>query len=479
MAGPVKGVRAPKGMIRIACGAGSWGDDVGEPRELMRRTTVDYLIMDYLAEVTLSIMRAQMDKDPAKGFAGDVLTVLRDILPLMDSAGTRLVTNAGGLNPHGCARAVTDLLRAAGMGDRFKVAVVDGDDLLAVLPALAGEEAFTSLDDGRPFSAVAGRILSANAYLGAAPIREALDGGADIVITGRCADVSLTVGPLLHEFGWTDWDRIAAGVVAGHLLECGAQSSGGNYHGWADVAGLEQVGYPIVEVARDGGVVLTKAPGTGGVVNCATATEQLLHEIFDPTAVLTPDATVDWTTIALEDLGGDRVRVCGVKGAPPPPTLKVSMTYADGWRVVLMWPYAWPRAVAKAQAALRKIEATVARLGLRIDASRADIFGTGAIHGRRIDALPAVEFDPPEVLARYAARTEHRADAMRLAAQQAPMHHGPPGLAGSLAGGRGQAARIYSHWATVIAVERVKPRVSFVAADLRAVAADNAAENAR
>ena len=457
--------RMAKDLVRIACGAGSWGDDIGEPRELMSRTDVDYLIMDYLAEVTLSIMRSQLDKDPEKGFAGDVITVLRDILPLMEKAGTRLVTNAGGLNPHSCGRAVAKLMRELGLEDRFKLAVVDGDDLLPELPALAREEAFTSLDDGRPFSAVAGRILSANAYLGAAPIREALDGGADIVITGRCADVSLTVGPLLHEFGWTDWDLIAAGAVAGHLLECGAQSTGGNYHGWQSVPGLEQVGYPIVEVARDGVVVLTKAPGTGGVVNRATATEQLLHEIFDPRAVLTPDATVDWTSIELEDLGQDRVRVFGVKGAPPPPTLKVSMTYADGWRVVLMWPYAWPQAVAKAQATLRKIEATVKRLGLRVDASRADIFGTGAIHGSRIGALDAAPVDPPEVFARYAARTEHRADAQRLSAQQAPMHHGPPGLAGSLAGGRGQVVRIYSHWGTVIAVDRVTARVGFVARD--------------
>ena len=454
-----------KEVVRIACGAGSWGDDIGEPRELMGRTDVDYLIMDYLAEVTLSIMRSQLDRDPDQGFAGDLLTVLQDVLPLMEKAGTRLVTNAGGLNPQGCGRAVAKLLCESGLAERFKVAVVDGDDLLADLPALAREEAFTSLDDGRPFREVAGKILSANAYLGAAPIREALDGGADIVITGRCADVSLTVGPLLHEFGWTDWDRIAAGAVAGHLLECGAQSTGGNYHGWQSVSGLEQVGYPIVEVARDGTVVLTKAPGTGGVVNRATATEQLLHEIFDPRAVLTPDATVDWTSIELQDLGHDRVRVFGVKGAPPPPTLKVSMTYADGWRVVLMWPYAWPQAVGKAQATLRKIEATVKRLGLRIEASRADIFGTGAIHGRRIDALGAVPADPPEVFARYAARTEHRADAERLSAQQAPMHHGPPGLAGSLAGGRGQVARIYSHWATVVAVDKVKARVGLVAAD--------------
>ncbi len=451
---------AVRDVVRIACGAGSWGDDVGEPRELMQRTPVDYLVMDYLAEITLSIMRAQMDKDPAKGFASDVLVVLRDILPLMEQAGTRVVTNAGGLNPQGCGRAVVALLEALGLASRFKVAVVDGDDLMPALAALARDQAFVNLDDGRRFGEVQERIVSANAYLGGTPIREALDGGADIVITGRCADVSLTVGPLLHEFGWQDWDRIAAGAVAGHLLECGAQSTGGNFHQWSSVPGLDHVGYPIAEVSRDGTIVLTKAPGSGGLVNRATATEQLLHEIFDPRAVLTPDATVDWTTIQLEDLGNDRVRVSGIKGMPPPSTLKVSMTYTDGWRVVLMWPYAWPQAVAKAQSTLRKIEATVARLGLRIDASRGDILGTGAIHGRRLAALETAASDPPEAFARYAARTAHRADAHRLSAQQAPMHYGAPGLAGSLAGGRGQMARIYTHWGTIIPVDMVTPRVT-------------------
>ena len=456
---------AVRDVVRIACGAGSWGDDVGEPRELMQRTPVDYLVMDYLAEITLSIMRAQMDKDPAKGFASDVLVVLRDILPLMEQAGTRVVTNAGGLNPQGCGRAVVALLEALGLAGRFKVAVVDGDDLMPALAALARDQAFVNLDDGRRFGEVQERIVSANAYLGGAPIREALDGGADIVITGRCADVSLTVGPLLHEFGWQDWDRIAAGAVAGHLLECGAQSTGGNFHQWSSVPGLDHVGYPIAEVSRDGTIVLTKAPGSGGLVNRATATEQLLHEIFDPRAVLTPDATVDWTTIQLEDLGNDRVRVSGIKGMPPPSTLKVSMTYTDGWRVVLMWPYAWPQAVAKAQSTLRKIEATVARLGLRIDASRGDILGTGAIHGRRLAAPQTAAADPPEAIARYAARTAHRADAHRLSAQQAPMHYGAPGLAGSLAGGRGQMARIYTHWGTIIPVDLVTPRVTPLSSD--------------
>lgn len=451
-----------KNTIRIACGAGSWGDDIGEPGELLRRTRVDYLVMDYLAEVTLSIMRGQIEKDPSRGYATDVLVVLREILPLLAESGTKLVTNAGGLNPRGCGEAVLALLAELGLAASMRVAMIDGDDLMPDLDSLAREHEFASLDDGRPFSAVRDRVVSANAYLGAGPIREALDRGAQIVITGRCADVSLTVGPLLHQFSWTDYDRIAAGAVAGHLLECGAQSTGGNFHRWQEVPGLEHVGYPIVEVEQDGTVTLTKAPGTGGVVNRLTATEQLLHEIFDPRAVLTPDATVDWTSIELEELGDDRVRVCGVRGMAPPSTLKVSMTYRDGFRVVLMWPYAWPHAVAKADAALRKIAHTVERLGLRVDASRADVFGTGAIHGDRAAAVGGVRDEPLEVFARYAARTLHRSDAQRLAAQQAPMHYGPPALAGQLAGGRGQLSTIHSHWGTVIPAERVHARITML-----------------
>lgn len=458
-------------VVRIGCGAGSWGDDPAEPGELMRRVPadrpLDYLVMDYLAEVTLAIMRAQMDREPAKGFATDVLAVIRDVAPLLAERGTRLVTNAGGLNPRGCADAVVALLAELGLGAVLPVAVVEGDDLMPRLSALARELPFASLDDGRPFDDVRARVASANAYLGAAPIREALDRGARIVITGRCADVSLAVGPLLHEYGWDDFDRIAAGAVAGHLLECGAQSTGGNYHRWRELPTEERPGYPIVEVAPDGTFVLTKAPGTGGVVNRLTATEQLLHEIFDPKAVLTPDATVDWTSIRLEDLGGDRVRVSGVRGAPPPVTLKVSMTYRDGYRVVLMWPYAWPDAVGKARAALLKIGRTVARLGLRLEATREDIFGTGAIHGRRARDALGIPPDPPEAFARFAARTAHREDAERLAAQQAPMHYGPPALSGQLAGGRGQVQAIHAHWGTVIPADRIRARVTLLSAGVR------------
>lgn len=450
--------------VRIGCGASSWGDDVAEPRELLERARLDYLVMDYLAEVTLSIMRRQMDRDPAKGFATDVVTVISDILPLLVAHGTKVVTNAGGLNPHGCAAALAQVVAAAGLADKLRIAVVDGDDLMPQLADLGATLPFSNYDDGRAFTEVCDRVVSANAYLGAQPIRAALAAGADIVITGRCVDVAMTLGPLMHEFDWADddWDHIGAGVVAGHLLECGPQSTGGNHQGWRTVPGLEHVGYPIVEVSSDGAVVLTKAPGTGGIVNAMTATDQLLHEIFDPKNFLSPDATVDWTSFTLHEEGNDRVLVSGVTGAPPPATLKVSMTYRDGFRTVLMWPYAWPDARLKAEAALRKIEHTVKRLGLRLDASRADIFGMGAIHGPRLKAAGLECPEPLEVFARFAARGSHRQDIQRLAAQQAPMHKGPPGLAGHLAGGRGDVMPIYTHWPTLIPAHLVAAKITLL-----------------
>lgn len=455
---------AHKDMVRIGCGASSWGDDVGEPKELLTRAPLDYLIMDYLAEVTLSIMRRQMDRDPAKGYASDVVTVMRDILPLLARHRTKVVTNAGGLNPFACGEAIAKAISEAGLEKELRVAIVDGDDLMPRLTELAQTLPLENYDDGTRFAEVRDRIVSANAYLGAQPIREALERGADIVITGRCVDVALTLGPLLHELDWAndDWDRVGAGVVAGHLLECGPQSTGGNHQGWQSVPGIEHVGYPIVEVRGDGAVVLTKAPGTGGLVNCMTATDQLLHEIFDPKAFLSPDATVDWTSFTLTDQGNDRVLVSGVRGAPPPPTLKVSMTYRDGYRTVLMWPYAWPHARLKAETALRKIEHTVDRLGLRLDATRADIFGVGAIHGGRLEAAGLNCGEPLEVFARFAARGSFREDLQRLAAQQAPMHKGPPGLAGHLAGGRGDVTPIYTHWPTTVPAEAVTARVTML-----------------
>jgi hypothetical protein len=435
--------------IRIGCGQGFWGDDIEAPLALVQQDNLDYLVMDFLAEITMSILQKQRAKDPSRGYATDVVGIIGKILPTLVDKGTKVVTNAGGVNPIGCGRAILRVVEELGFAGRIKVGVVSGDDLMPSIEAITATEDLDNMDTGHPFADIADRLLSANAYLGAAPIREALDGGADIVICGRSTDTALVLGPLQHEFGWADddWDRMAAGIVAGHLVECSAQVSGGNHQAdWKSVPGLDQVGYPVVVVDEEGKIVLTKPPGTGGRVSVATATEQLLYEIGDPRAVLTPDVTVDWTSFTLAQTGPDEVQVTGVKGSPPPPTLKVSAAYADGYSTVLYWPYAWPDTAAKARAAISKIEHKVAALGLDLD-SRADVFGLNAIHGRR---LPAPAEDPGEVLVRFAARSANREAIERLSIEIAPMLFGPPGQAGFIAGGRGRVSQIVSYWPALL-----------------------------
>src|SRR5690606_39559443 len=279
---------------------------------------IDYLVLDYLAEVTMSILQKQRSRDPAMGYARDFVTMIERILPDIADRGVRVPSSAGGVSPRACAEAVRRAADAAGVGDRVRIALVVGDDLLPRLDELlAGGEPFTNMDTGRPLSDAREHVRAANAYLGMRPVVEALEAGANIVITGRVTDTGLTLGPLVHEFGWDhdDWDRIAAGTVAGHILECGAQSSGGNLlRDWRSVKRLEDVGFPIVEARADGSFVVTKHPGTGGVVNVASVSEQLVYEMGDPTEYITPDGVADFTTIRLRQAGRNRVAVSGVRG---------------------------------------------------------------------------------------------------------------------------------------------------------------------
>lgn len=442
--------------VTIGCGQGFWGDDIDAPRRLISSADLDYMVMDFLAEITMSIMQKQKARDPQRGYAVDILPIMRDILPTAAEKGTKIVTNAGGVNAYECARAVAMLARELGLGDKVTVGVVAGDDLMPDLDEIVASEGLVNMDDGRLFSEIRNSVVSANAYLGAGPICEVLQQGATVVICGRSTDTALALGPLMYEYGWAsdDWNRLAAGIIAGHLIECSGQVTGGNHQAaWQTVPGLDEVGYPIVEVEEDGTITLTKPEGSGGLVSIATATEQLLYEIGDPKAVLTPDCTVDWTSFSVEQAGPDRVRVTGVEGGPPPPTLKVSAAYEDGFSTVLMWPYAWPNTIAKAQAVISKIEHTVARLGLQLDATRADIVGVNAIHGRRI-GMPLS--DPAEVIVRYAARSTSRKDIERLAIEIAPMLFGPAGQAGFVAGGRGRVSKIVSYWPALVSVDAIK-----------------------
>ncbi len=306
--------------VRIAAGQGFWGDWLEAPHRQVTGGPIEYLMMDYLSEVTMSIMQKQKSRDPALGYAKDFIPLMERILPTLVERRIKVTANAGGVNPQACARAIAETARRLGLGGKVKIGVVSGDDLLGRLDGLlARGHELRNLDTGRPLSDVRDRVLSANAYLGAGPVLQALAQGADIVITGRVTDTGLTLAPMMHAFGWPpdDWDRLAAGTVAGHTIECGAQCSGGNcLVDWDRIPDLANVGYPIVEARPDGTFDITKHPRTGGRITVAGVTEQLVYEMGNPAEYITPDCIADFTTIRLEQAGTDRVRVSGVRGRP-------------------------------------------------------------------------------------------------------------------------------------------------------------------
>jgi hypothetical protein len=321
-------------VVRVASAQGFWGDSLDAPRRQVQGGPVDFLMLDYLAEVTMSILQKQKERDPAMGYARDFIGAVESVLPAILN-GVRIVANAGGVNPRGCAEAVRGVLSKAG-ADRVRIGIVTGDDILPRLDELLRDgHDLRNMDTGESLAAVRDRVLAANAYLGSLPIVAALEQGAQIVITGRSTDTALTMAPLRYSFGWeaTDWDRLAAGIVAGHIIECGAQCSGGNcLFDWRNIPDLADVGYPIVEGRADGTFTVTKHPGTGGVVSVPSITEQLVYEMGDPRAYITPDVIADFTTIQLDQEGPDRVRVSGIRGRPATDKLKVSIAYRSGFK---------------------------------------------------------------------------------------------------------------------------------------------------
>src|SRR5688572_24572974 len=303
--------------LRIGNGCGFWGDNLDAPILLARDGKLDVLTLEYLAELTMSILALQKQRDPEAGYASDFLDVLERLTPILkQQPHLKIITNAGGMNPHGCARKARDILGRGGL-DSKKIGVVSGDDLLPRLDELlASGHPLTNLDTNEPLTKVRDRVVSANAYLGAAPIVEALRQGADVVITGRVADASLTLAPAAHAFGWRwdDWDRLAGATVAGHLIECGAQVAGGLWCHWEEAHDLANVGYPFVDLQDDGGFTISKPDGSGGAVNVETVSEQLLYEVGDPAAYLTPDVIADFTSVQLQNAGPDRVQVSPARG---------------------------------------------------------------------------------------------------------------------------------------------------------------------
>ncbi|MFN7993099.1 MAG: acyclic terpene utilization AtuA family protein [Bryobacteraceae bacterium] len=443
-------------MIRIANGQGFWGDWLEAPVHLVDGGPLDYLTLDYLAEVTMSILQKQRQADPDLGYARDFPPLIGRIAKKLKERRITVLANAGGVNPVACARAV---LKAA---PDLKVAVVVGDDVRDRIGEFLdkGHE-MRNIDTGEPLSSIQDRILSANAYIGAFPLAEALETGADVIITGRCADAALVLAPMIQRFGWQpdEWDKLASGIIAGHIIECGAQCSGGNCQvEWQNIPDLANIGYPIIEAEPDGAFSVTKHPNTGGRINTHTVKEQLLYEIGDPQQYMTPDCVADFTTIRLADTGPDRVRGSGARGGPKPPMLKASISYDAGWKSSGTLVYSWPQAIQKARAADRIVRERLEQLGLAFDEVYSEFFGVNACHG------PAAHLvnDPPEVQLRISVRGQDKRAVDRFTREMIPLVlTGPPGGTG-YGEGRPSVRQIVAYWPALIPREEIRTRVEVV-----------------
>ncbi len=435
--------------IRIANAGGYWGDDLSQLRRQLELGPVDVVTLDFLAEITMSIMQKQRARDPRAGYARDFVSQIEEALPALIERGARVISNAGGVNPLGCRGA---LMEMAQLHQRpLEVSAVVGDDLLARLGELnAGGAPLDDMETGAPFTTVRDRVSSANAYFGAWPVVEALKTGAQIVVTGRCTDTGITLAPMIHAFEWEadDWDVLASGIVAGHIVECGAQSTGGNFTDWRKVKRFEEIGYPLLEVFPDGSFIVTKHDGTGGMVTVRTVKEQLVYEMGDPRSYITPDVVADFGSIRLEQAGRDRVRVWGIQGRPAPESLKVSASYFDGWKASGSLIISAPQAAEKAQAFA---ELFWKRLGLEFSATHTELVGHSACWGPL--APPS---DPPEVLLRLSVRDPDRKKIDAFSKMvPAVILSGPPGVA--VTGGRPQAQEVIAYWPALVPRDKVRP----------------------
>jgi hypothetical protein len=403
--------------VRIGSGLGFYGDSWEPVAASIQRAGVQYIASDHLSELTLAILQKDRQRDPSLGYARDVLPLLMRLWPLMRERGVKFICNAGGLHPAGAAAALR--VAFATKGWKASIGVVSGDDVLAQL--LAPDAHFAHLFNQREVGEVRDRLVFANAYLGARPIVDALERGADIVITGRVADAALFLAPLVHEFGWkledaasaAELDRLAQGLCVGHLLECSGQGSGGNFGSlgaWQAIPDLAHIGYPVAEVGEDGGAIITKPSGTGGRINFDTLRQQLLYEVHDPHAYLSPDVVLDMSRLRLDDLGDDRVRLSGALGRPRPERLKVVAGFHDGYKAEVTWGFSWPDAWSKAQAAIAMVKAQLADKRMPHDELFVEYPGLNSAHGP-LAPLPERLDELNEVWVRMAMRTREKAAA--------------------------------------------------------------------
>jgi len=446
-----------KNKIRIAAGQGFWGDRADAPVEQVRKGPVDYLIMDYLAEVTMSIMQKQKMRDPNQGYARDLIPLMKEILPDIVEKDIKVITNAGGVNPLACREAIFEVARNLGLAD-VKIGIVSGDDIRDQVDTLLKSGNYLNhMESGESIQSIADRLYSANVYLGAQPVVEALRQGAQIIITGRVTDTGLTLAPMIYEFGWqeSDYHKLAAGIIAGHIIECGAQVSGGNFlAGWREVPDMAHIGFPIIEAYPDAEFVVTKHENTGGLIDLRTVKEQIVYELGDPTTYITPDVIADFTSIQLEQEAENRVRVRGIQGRPPTDSYKVSVSYADGWTSLSKLTFAWPDALEKAQKADDILRQRIKDLHLEFEEIHTEFLGVNACHGPL--AHPVDE--PNEVILQIGIRGVHQADFLRFGREMVPLILSGPPTATGFSAGRSRPKEVVAFWPALIPKSLIAPR---------------------
>jgi len=443
-------------VIRIGNGQGFWGDSIDAPVDLINDGPIDYLTLDYLAEVTLSIMQRQKLKRPDAGYAHDFIELIDRVLPDLVDKNIKVISNAGGVNPVACRDALLKIAKAKGI--KIKIGIINGDNIYDKLESFIDSGVdFKNLETGEPFSPIREKVYSANVYIDSFCIAHALDKGAQIVLAGRVSDPGLALGPAIHEFGWKahQIDLIAAGTLAGHITECGAQCTGGNYSRWNDIKDLANIGYPIIEMHGNGEFIITKHEKTGGLVNRFTVSEQILYEIGDPNHYISPDVCVDFTSFRLEDLGNNRVKFSHVKGLEATLTYKVSISYFAGYKASGQLTISGPDALEKAELVAEIIWKRLENAGCIYDDKSTEFLGISSCHGD-INKVPD---QVNEVVLRLGVKDYNKGKVNRFGKELAPViTNGPPGVTG-FSGGRPKAQEIVAYWPTLIPKKLIKTDV--------------------
>lgn len=440
--------------IRIGNAGGYWGDDPSALKRQIEGGPIDFITMDFLAEITMSIMQKQRSRDPEMGYAGDFITMAMEVMELALKKKVKIIANAGGVNPTACAQALWKAASAKGF--KPKIAVVRGDDIMDQIDSLIKKGVpFTNMETGDSITDVRDRIESANIYFGASCVVEALNFDPDIVVTGRVTDTGITLAPMIKRFGWAydDWDKLAAGIVAGHLLECGSQSTGGNFTDWHLVESFNNIGFPIAEINSNGEFILTKHEGTGGLVSVDTVREQLFYEMGNPRAYITPDVIADFTSIKLEQVGKDRVRVYGIKGYAPTDSYKVSMAYSDGYKAVGSIMISGPDARKKAE---KFADIFWNKIDVKVDAKETEYVGWNACQ-RSLNH----KVEGNEIMLRLGARSQDP-QVLRRFGKWIPslILSGPPGVC--VLGGVPKSQNVVSYWPALMPKDLVFPVVELL-----------------